>query len=163
VNIQTGRSGEAYVLWSIYDNWPGDENAMGFTKSLDGGGTWSPATRIIQNIKGIRNTTTGKNQRMSSFPSMAVDISDGPRSGTIYAIWPNIGLPGINEGPDVDIYMIKSTNKGATWSQPIRVNQDEPGNGYKHYMAWITCDPLTGALSVVFYDDRKLGGGDLRR
>jgi len=161
VNIQTGPYGEVYVLWTVYDNWPADENAMGFTQSLDGGNSWSPATRIISNIRGIRNTTTGKNQRMNSFPSMAVDISEGVRRGTIYAVWPNIGVPGTNEGPDADIYMIKSINAGATWSEPTRVNQDEPGNGYKHYFSWITCDPISGVLSVVFYDDRDVGGNQV--
>ena len=161
VNIQTGPFGEVYVLWAIYDGWPADENAMGFCKSLDGGGTWTPAARIIQNIKGVRNTTTGKNQRMASFPSMAVDIGNGPRRGTIYAVWPNIGVPGTNQGPDVDIYMIKSINNGVTWSEPIRVNQDEPGNGYKHYMSWMTCDPISGAISVVYYDDRNVGGNEV--
>ena len=30
--------------------------------------------------------------------------------------------------------------------------------GKKHYFPWITCDPETGGLSVIFYDDRNVGG-----
>lgn len=158
VNIQTGPEGQVYVVWAVYDGWPTDETVLGFAKSFDGGATYQPATRIISNIKGIRNTTAGKNHRVNSFPSMAVDISGGEHNGAIYIVWANVGVPGINQGPDVNVYMIKSTNQGQTWSTPIKVNQDPSGLGRKHYFPWITCDPENGTLSVVYYDDRNVGG-----
>ncbi|RMG32088.1 MAG: exo-alpha-sialidase, partial [Methanobacteriota archaeon] len=156
VNIQTGPNGEVYAVWAIYDSWPSDETALGFAKSTNGGATWLPASRIITNIRGIRNTGTSKNMRVNSFPVMAVDISGGPRNGWIYVVWANYGTPGINTGPDIDVYMIRSNDGGATWSSPIRVNQDTPGLGNEHYFPWITCDPVTGNLSVIFYDDRNV-------
>jgi PKD repeat protein len=156
VNIQTGPDGEVYVIWAIYDSWPSDETAIGFAKSTDGGATFAPATRIISNIRGIRTTETSKNQRVNSFPSMAVDISGGPDNGSIYIVWTNIGTPGVNTGNDIDIYMIKSTNEGSFWSTPMRINQDAPGQSNEHYFPWITCDRISGELSVVFYDDRNV-------
>ena len=66
------------------------------------------------------------------------------------------GSPASIPGSDVDVYMIRSTNGGTSWSTPIRVNQDTPGLGKKHYFPWITCDPVTGDLSVIFYDDRNV-------
>ena len=156
VNIQTGPNGEVYAVWAIYDSWPSDETALGFARSLNGGATWSTATRIITNIRGIRITTTSKNQRVNSFPVMAVDISTGPHSGNIYVVWTNVGVPGINTGPDIDNYMIRSTDGGNTWSSPVKVNQDAPGLGNEHYFPWITCDPATGDLHVIFYDDRNV-------
>lgn len=156
VNIQTGPAGQVYVTWAIYDSWPSDETALGFAKSTNGGVSYSTATRIISNIRGIRTTETSKNHRVNSFPSMAVDISDGPYNGNIYIVWSNIGVPGTNTGSDIDVYMIRSEDQGATWSAPIRVNQDPAGLGKEHYFPWITCDPITGDLSVVFYDDRNV-------
>lgn len=156
VNLKSGPNGEAYACWTIYDSWPSDEKAIGFSKSLDGGVTWSTATRAITNLKGIRTSGIGKNMRVNSFPSMAVDISNGPHRGTIYVVWPNYGVPGVNSGSDVDVYIIKSTDQGATWSTPVRVNQDPSGLGKKHYLAWVTCDQVSGAVSVVFYDDRNV-------
>ena len=155
VNLQTGPGGQVYALWAVYDSWPSDETALGFAKSLDGGATFAPATRIISNIKGIRTSGTHKNQRVNSFPSMAVDISNGANSGTIYAVWANYGVPGVNSGTGIDVYMIKSTNQGSTWSTPVRVNQDPIGAGKQHYFPWICCDPKSGTLSVIFYDDRN--------
>lgn len=156
VNIQTGPDGQVYVVWAIYDSWPSDEKALGFAKSYDGGATYEPANRIITNIRGIRTTETSKNMRVNSFPSMTVDISNGPNQGTIYVVWPNIGVPGVNTGSDIDVYMIKSSDEGETWSAPIRVNQDPSGLGKEHYFPWITCDPEFGTLSVIFYDDRNV-------
>ena len=156
VNIQTGPGGEVYAAWSIYDTWPSDETAIGFAKSVDGGGIFTPATRIITNIKGIRASMTGKNMRVNSFPSMAVDLSTGPNRGTLYLVWANVGYPGINTGTDIDVFLIRSADEGETWSAPIRVNQDPAGLGKQHYFPWITCDPITGGLCVIYYDDRDL-------
>jgi len=158
VNINTGPNGKVYAVFAIYDYGGGDEIAYGFSSSLDGGATWEPAVRIIEDVKGIRNSLTSKNMRVNSFPVLAVDISDGMYSGNLYMVWTNIGTPGINTGPDIDIYMIRSEDQGDTWSDPIRVNQDEAGLGHEHYFPWITSDPVLGTLSVIFYDDRNVGG-----
>lgn len=156
VNINTGPNGEVYAAWAIYDGWPTDESAIGFAKSLDGGATWQPASRIISNIRGIRTTETSKNMRVNSFPVMTVDISNGPNAGTIYIAWTNIGTPGVNTAVSTDVYIIKSSDQGATWSSPVRVNQDPFGQGKEHYLPWITCDPENGMLSAIFYDDRNV-------
>ena len=155
VNVHTGPNGEVYALWAVYDSWPSDETALGFAKSTDGGATFAPATRIITNIRGIRTSGTSKNQRVNSFPSMAVDISNSAHRGTIYAVWANIGIPGVNTGTGCDVYMIKSTDMGATWTTPMRINTDPFGNNKQHYFPWICCDPANGTLSCIWYDDRN--------
>jgi hypothetical protein len=160
VNIQTGPDGEVFVIFTIYDNWPSDEDGIGMARSFDGGQTWE-SFRIINNIRGIRSSGVGKNMRVNAFPVMACDISTGPDRGNLYVTWTNIGVPGINSGNDIDVYMIRSEDNGDTWSNPIRVNQDPAGQGKKHYFGWITADPATGALSMIFYDDRNVGGSQV--
>ncbi|MGE5423709.1 MAG: hypothetical protein ACM3N9_00005, partial [Syntrophothermus sp.] len=155
-NFKCGPDGEVYCVWSVYDSWPSDEKALGFSKSLDGGITWSTATRILNNIKGIRNTGVSQNMRTNSFPSMACDISNSPNRGALYVVWANVGVPGTNTGPDVDVYMIKSMDKGVTWSTPKRINNDPTGAGKKHYLPWIACDQANGNLAIVFYDNRNV-------
>ncbi len=157
VNLQTGPDGQVYAVWAVYNSWPSDEAALGFAKSTNGGTSFAPATKIINNIRGIRTTEVGKNHRVNSFPSMTVDISGGSFDGTIYVVWTNIGVPGVNTGTSADVYIIKSTDEGATWSTPTKINQDPAGMGKKHYFPWIACDPESGILSVVFYDDRNVG------
>lgn len=159
VNIKTGPEGNVYAVWAVYDNFPDDEEAIGFSRSTDGGVTWSTATRIIDNIKGIRDTRTSKNMRVNSFPTMAVDVSGGPNDGNIYVVWSNFGVPQTNTGSNIEIWMIRSTDEGNSWSSPIRVNQDSPTDN-ESYFPWIAADPITGALFVVFYDDRNVASTD---
>lgn len=160
VNIQTGPNGEVYVTWAIYDFFPADEIALGFALSRDGGASFEPARRIITNIRGIRSSGTNKNMRVASFPVMTVDNSNSPRRGTLYAVWANRGVPGVNTGSDIDGYLIKSTDNGATWSSPVKINQDAAGLGKNHFFQWISCDPTNGNLSTIYYDDRNVGFSD---
>ncbi len=156
VNIKTGPDGEVYVVWAIYDSWPSDENTLAMARSLDGGQTWLPATRIITNIRGIRNHAVTQNMRVNSFPSMAVDISNGDRRGTIYVVWANVNTPGVNTGQGVEVYLIKSADQGITWSTPVKVHTDPLGTGKQHYLPWITCDPANGNIAIVYYDNRNV-------
>jgi hypothetical protein len=156
VNLHTGPNGEVYAIWAIYDSWPSDETAIGFAKSMDGGVTFSPAHRIVTNLRGIRTSGTSKNMRVNSFPSMTVDISNGPNRGNLYIVWSNIGTPGVNTGNDIDVYMFKSTDNGTTWSASTKINQDPSGLGKEHYFPWICCDASSGTLSCIFYDDRNV-------
>ena len=155
VNLRTGPNGEVYAAFAVYENWPNDEGSIGMARSMDGGATWLPASRIISNIRGIRNSGVPQNMRVNSFPSMAVDLSNGPNRGAIYVTWTNIGVPGVNTGNDIDVYVIKSMDKGVTWSVPKKVNQDASGLGKVHYSGWATVDQANGMLSVVFYDNRN--------
>lgn len=161
VNLHTGPNGELYAVWAVYDSWPADEVSLGFARSFDGGGIFSPGYRIISNIKGIRTSGTHKGIRVNSFPVMAVDNSNGPNRGTIYVVWANIGEPWINSGPDIDIYLIRSSDQGDTWSTPVKVNQDPSGLGKEHFFPWITCDQTNGNLCVIYYDDRNVSQAQL--
>ena len=161
VNIGTGPEGEVYAFWAIYDAPQTDETSIGMAKSFDGGQTWEPATRIINNIRGVLASKTTKDMRVNSFPVCAVDNSEGSNRGAIYVTWANIGVPGENTGNDIDVYVIKSSDKGLSWSDPVRVNQDEAGLGKQHFFPWISCDPSSGFLSLVFYDDRNVSSNQM--
>jgi len=155
VNLSSGPNGEVYAAFAVYDGGALIERSMGFCKSLDGGATFEPAYRAIDNIHGVRADGVPQNMRTASFPAMDVDISGGTYDGNIYIVWPNRGVPGINAGPDIDVYMIRSTDGGDTWDAPVRINQDKIGEGKTHYQPWISVDPANGVISVVFYDNRN--------
>jgi hypothetical protein len=160
VGVASGPLGEVYTVWAIYDKFPGDETALGFAVSQDGGKTFAPARRILTNIRGIRHSRTGSNMRVHSFPAMAVDVSEGPQRGHIYVAWSNIGVPGSNQGQDIDIYLIRSPDSGKTWSLPQRINQDSQGQGKQHCLPVIACDADSGFLAVLFHDNRHVPASD---
>jgi len=117
--------------------------------------TWGTPNRAVENIRGIRTANSPPyfqpyDIRANSYPSMAVSQI----TGHIYIVWTNIGVPGVNTG-DPDIYLIKSTNGGNSWSTPVRVNDDPQGNGANQWFPWMTVDPVTDAISMVFYDGRN--------
>ncbi len=156
VNIQIGPNGEVYAVWAIYDSdFEGifnREDAIGFSKSIDGGANWSPAVRI-KSIKGFRcrDLIPVLRIRTNSYPAMAVSQS----TGALYVIWiEDVGENDTNVDPDV--FMIKSTDGGSTWnalgSTPKRVNDDAAD----HYQLfpWISVDALTDYINVIFYDGR---------
>ncbi|MEL6821298.1 MAG: sialidase family protein, partial [Calditrichota bacterium] len=152
VHIQTNSSGVVFAFYTVYlTGGVQDEPAIGMTRSFDGGTTWDTPQIIFQDTRGIRSSGTSKNMRVNSFPVSAIDISGGANDGNIYIVWSNIGEPPSNAGPDINVLMRKSTDGGDTWSSHVRVNQDDPADGNENYLPWITCDPETGALSVVFY------------
>jgi hypothetical protein len=136
-----GPSGQVYIAWS-------GPNGLVFKKSLNQGVTWSTTeTQIIQthlwdfNVPGV--------DRCNGMPITACDISTSPYNGTIYVNWSD-QTNGVN---DTDIFISKSTDQGATWSSPIRVNNDPPG---KHqFLSWMTIDQTNGYIYIVFYDRRS--------
>jgi len=155
INLSTGPNGEVYAAWAIYDAWPGGEDAIGFAKSTDGGVNWAPATRAYSALNfGIRGNLKPTSIRVSSFPSMAVDRTNGPGRGTIYITWPQRGVA--PAGSDPDIVMMKSTDGGTTWSAPVRVNNDPLNNGKDQYYPWMTVDQTTGHVYSVWYDSRDM-------
>ncbi len=158
VNLQTGPDGKVYACWAVRDKTsPFTERGIGFNKSTDGGHTWGTPYYAINNILGIRqspNPTLGI--RTNSFPSMGVDR----QNGIISIVWANIGKPGVNTG-DPDIYIIRSTDQGATWHDTTRVNSDASGNGAIQFFAWLSADPLiANSLFVGFFDNRAHIGTD---
>ena len=155
-NVQTGPNGEVYVTYCVYDaNWTDGEDAIGFSKSTDGGATWV-TTRAYDHVNfGIRGYLSSKGgMRVNSFPNMAVDRSGGPNDGTIYICWPQRSVA--PAGNDPDVVMIKSIDGGTTWSAPFRVNDDPLNNGKDQIFPWCTIDQSTGQLLVVFYDSRNV-------
>ncbi len=87
--------------------------------------------------------------RANGMPITACDISEGPHRGTIYINWADQR----NGEDDTDIWITKSTDKGQTWSDPVRVNDDPPGK--QQFFTWMDIDQTTGHIYIVFYDRRN--------
>jgi hypothetical protein len=155
-NVQTGPNGEVYATYCIYDaNWTDGEDGIGFSKSTDGGATFTTIRAYDHVNFGIRGNLSSKgSMRVNSFPSMAVDRSGGPNDGNIYICWPQRNVA--PAGSDPDVVLITSTDGGATWSAPVRVNDDPLNNGKDQIFPWCTVDQTTGQLLVVFYDSRNV-------
>jgi hypothetical protein len=88
-------------------------------------------------------------------PGLAWDRSGGPHNGRVYLVYT---LEQKNESDNTDIFVRYADDGGATWSAPVRVNDD--GTANSQFLPKISLDPTTGHIAVVWYDARNdLGSG----
>jgi hypothetical protein len=135
-----GPKGEVYVVWA-------GPKGLSFVKSTNGGFTFGKEKVLTEtpgawdfNVKGI--------MRCNGMPSVGVDLSDGPDRGTIHVNWAD------QRNGDPDIFHMKSSDGGETWTKPLRVNDDPLKNGKEQFFTWMALDPIDGAVNIVFYDRR---------
>lgn len=133
----------------VYMAWSGSEGIY-FDRSFDGGVTWGEDKLITDQPGGWAIDISGIN-RSNGLPVTVADISESSYRGTVYVNWVD------TRHGDPDVFITRSTDRGDTWSDPIRVNDDEVGNGRDQFFTWMTVDPITGELSVVFHDRRRYG------
>jgi len=152
-DIAIGPDGEVYTCWAgVTEVSPFKEVYTGFAASYDGGQSWT-VTESAFPMNGITGILENKaNIRVNGLPCIAVDTTTGPHRGSIYIVTGEKDL--FPAGSDPDIIVHRSTDGGLTWSAGIRVNQDAVSNGKTQYFPGIDIDK-TGAVNIIFYDDRK--------
>jgi len=137
-----GPNGEIYVSWS------GPEGIV-FDRSYDEGETWLDQDIFVNEHAGGWNQDIPGIYRCNGMPVTICDTSNSPYRGTIYINYSDTK----NGENDTDIWLVKSTDGGNTWSNPKRVNNDSPG---KHqFFPWMAIDQVTGYIYIVFYDRRN--------
>ena len=158
VNLSVLENGDIFACWSIYmSSNPLVETGIAFAVSHNGGSTWDPARVIaISNFVGVRGRLKTDLQNnggfyVYGFPSAAVDMSSGAYHGRLYVAWPNGELEGDDHAHVADIYVVYSSDEGASWSEKIRVDTGPRGVDQWHPRI---CIDEYGGVNVVFYDSR---------
>ncbi|MCS7117647.1 MAG: glycoside hydrolase [Thaumarchaeota archaeon] len=146
-NVAVAPDGTVYVAYldTLDDGEMEGLAEIKVVRSTDGGRTWSrPVTAAVFNE--IPFTPRNANFRYwgSAFPQMAL----GPR-GEVYVVF--VGRPGDRPLDDGDVYFVSSTDGGATWSRPLRLNDDDT-NRLQFFPA-ISADPK-GVIHVIWGDFR---------
>ncbi|MDH7515734.1 MAG: glycosyl hydrolase [Bacteroidota bacterium] len=136
-----GPEGEIYLAWA-------GPAGLYFDRSFDGGVTWGE-DMIVSDMPGGWDIDIRGLQRANGLPVTMCDVSRGPYRGTVYVNWVDL------RNGDPDVFIARSTDRGATWSAPIRVNDDPLRNGKEQFFTWGTVDPVTGEIVIVFYDRRN--------
>lgn len=134
----------------VYVSWSGPAGIV-FDRSTDGGINWLEHDINVVNQVGGWDIGIQGIYRCNGMPITGCDISNGPYRGNIYINYSDQ----TNGEKDVDIFIVKSTDGGFTWSNPIRANDDALNNNKQQFMSWMAVDPLTGAVNIIFYDRRN--------
>jgi len=139
-----GPKGEVYVVWA-------GSSGLVLDKSTDGGLTFGK-DKVIGQMPGGWDFPMPGLDRANGMPVTGVDLSAGPRRGTLYVNW-------IDErNGDPDVFVASSRDGGETWSAPVRVNDDPLKNGKAQFFTWMAVDPVDGSVNTVFYDRRDTEG-----
>ncbi len=136
-----GPDGAVYIAWRNRDDPAAAPHPIVVAKSTDGGATWN---RTSVGDVGPAPTTAPAPAGSSGYPRMAVD----PKTGTLYVVY-----VGFNFG-DLDTILQRSTDGGATWSQPLRVNDDPQGNGVRQLTPQVFVAP-NSRVDIIWMDTRS--------
>jgi hypothetical protein len=148
-DVVVGPDHAVYVFWLSFANnhW----NIL-MRKSTDFGATFGPAVIAVKNLRtsgpngdlGLIDSS-GQVFRTNTFPQVAVN----PVSGDLYLVSNDEG----NGQDRADIYFTESTDGGAKWSNPTRVNDDTTSNDQWQPAIAVTPD---GSHVGIFWYDRRL-------
>jgi hypothetical protein len=135
-----GVNGEVYVAWA-------SPLGLVFNRSLDGGATWLPREMKIADIGGGWSYDVSGIYRCNGLPFTACDTTlNSPFRGNIYVNWTDQR----NGKENTDVWLVKSSDGGKSWSKPNRVNQDKGSK--QQFFTSMTVDPKTGHLWFLYYD-----------
>ena len=81
---------------------------------------------------------------------IAADHSSGPNAGHLYAL-ASVDPPGVDP---LDVHIVRSTDRGESWSAPIRVNDDPASdNAWQWFGTMAVADD--GRIDVIWNDTRN--------
>ena len=137
-----GPEGQIYVAWA-------GPAGIVFDKSYDQGETWLENDIFVTDFPEGWDYAIPGISRANGLPVTCCDTSYNEHRGTIYVNWSDQRYG----TDDTDVWVVKSTDQGETWSEPLRVNDDPPGR--QQFFTWMTIDQVTGYVYFVFYDRRN--------
>ena len=160
-----GRDGTLYVAFENEQNealWePGEvfDDQYLLVKSTDGGATWSNPTFVVGledgsrdypiNVNG-RQTLTGYQVRVNSAGNIVASPRAG-ETGKLYLVFSDNrnGTHDVaNPVTNTDVFLMTSTNGGASWSGPAAVDASPTDQ----WFPWVDVNPTNGTAGVLYHD-----------
>jgi hypothetical protein len=134
----------------VYDSWHDyAKNIIFVDRSLNGGATWGTDVAAATTHAGF-GADIGCVGGRSQGPAHALKV--GP-SGALYLVYADPV-----QGRGFDVLLTKSTNGGASWSAPLRLNDDAGAADQFHPTLSVEAGGTPGApadkVTVSFYDRR---------
>lgn len=134
----TGGQGPA----TVYSNVDAD--------GLGAGGFGARVTVTTTNVGGFDFIPAQNGRSIDSEAGVVWDGTGGTFNNRIYLIYTE---ETVAENNDTEILVRTSTNDGASWSAPVRVNDDATTRS--QFLPYITLDRTTGTVAVGFHDCRN--------
>ncbi len=141
-----GPNGEVYVSWHDIQ-----QNRLMVNSSFDGGVTFGQQQTIAPTIVAFDDGIPAMaSRRALLYPACDTDRSIGANRGTLYCSWMDE-----TSTNGTDVFVSRSTDRGASWSKQVRVNDDQTGVRKDQFNQWLSVDPTTGAINLSWNDARN--------
>lgn len=147
-------NGDVFVVWLRFE-WSGDYMpSLDIVRSTDGGVSFGSPVEVVEFLASNDPSASAHcsalalngDIRYLDLPSMTI----GP-DGTIHIVF-SADPDGLGSGDAADIFYTFSTDSGATWSAPLRLNDDATQRD--QFFPTIVSNP-NGILTVYWYDRRN--------
>jgi hypothetical protein len=158
-NIAVGPAGQVVATWQNFgsDATKAPPDAILVSSNPDGlkaGASFSPPV-VLSPIPAVGFGYVIPPQATRNIAPdirLAWDKSGGPHNGRLYLAYTDALAPTAAPN-DTDIFERHSDDGGATWSEPVKVNDD--AGGHSQFFASIAVDQSTGDFGVAWYDARN--------
>ena len=154
-DIAVGPQGEVIVAYGPNSGSSGTVYANVKPDGLGPGAFSTYTAAVAVNIGGFTPLPAQPNWGIDPEAGLAWDRGIGPHHGRMYLVYTDAPAPG---SPDTDVVVVHSDDSGATWSSPVRVN-DDPGTN-SQFLPHMSLDRSTGSLAVTWYDARNSANND---
>jgi hypothetical protein len=156
-DLAIGPSGQVMNVCTLTETGSGGGRLLVSLNPKGVGGAFGSSVFVADShIGGFHFIPAQIDRSIDAEPSLAWDRSGGPHSGRVYLVYT---FNFTNQDNNTDIEESFSDDQGATWSPPIRVNDDTTNNS--QFNPAIALDQTSGNLVVTWYDCRNdlgLGG-----
>ena len=145
-------NGDLYVAWVRMDIFPGGNNVIELSRSTNGGASFTklddPMAPFAPAQNGMASFQCGRPAlkggiRYLDFPSLAID-----GAGVLHILYSRSGAG----ADDADVMYVRSDDEGASWTTPLKVNDDATAND--NFMPSLAVNP-NGILVAYWYDRRE--------
>lgn len=155
-DIAIGPGGEVMVTYETPAGGQGPANILVHTDAdgLGAGGFGAAVTATTTNVGGFDFLPAQPQRSVDAEPGLAWDRTGGGFNDRVYLVYTDEAP---DESNDFNVFVRTSTNDGATWGAPVRVNNDAGTNS--QMLPKIAVDQTAGTVGVVWYDARGDTGG----
>jgi hypothetical protein len=160
-DLAIGKDGTVYVTWlncpttGAAGDCGGTASNIRFSKSTDGGNTWSTASTITtvhlvadSCFCAFYGSLPNTSERVSEIPAIDIDNSTGPNAGSLYVVYYSY----LTAKAQMRVFVSRSTDGGTTWSAGVPVAPGTAKND--EFFPWLTVSS-NGGVGVTWLDRRN--------